>query len=108
MGFGRVGFLTELVSYYDPEVKKSLFDLIYDIFYDTVLPLNGLLACLFVVYRWKKANFNEELEQGNPDYRGSLVEKYVNFSLTTFIPVVLFLIFANTVATKYFGVSFIG
>lgn len=106
LGFGRVGFLTEFLSYAGSD--KSLFDVIYDIFYDTILPLNGLLVCLFVVYRWRKSNFNEELSQGDDSYSGSFTERYINFSLKTFIPVVLFLIFANTVATKYFGFSFFG
>jgi|GEM_PF-30626 len=87
---------------------KSLFDVIYDIFYDTILPLNGFLVCLFVVFRWNRRNFNAELEQGDASYKGSWVERYVNFSLSTFIPVILLLIFLNTVATKYFGYSFIG
>ncbi|GAA6152993.1 sodium-dependent transporter [Pseudoteredinibacter isoporae] len=106
LSFGRVDFLTQFMEY--AGANKSLFDVIYDIFYDTILPLNGLLACLFVIYRWKKHNFNEELEQGDESYKGSFVEKYVNFSLSTFIPVVLLLIFVNTVATKYFGLSFFG
>lgn len=106
LSFGRVGFLTEFVSYAGQ--SKSLFDVIYDVFYDTILPLNGLLVCLFVTYRWKKANFHAELETGNPDYKGSLVERYVDFSLSTFIPVILAAIFINTVLTKYFGFSLIG
>lgn len=106
LSFGRVDFLTQFLNYAGAD--KSLFDVIYDIFYDTILPLNGLLACLFVIYRWKKHNFNEELEQGDESYKGSFVEKYINFALSTFIPVVLLLIFVNTVATKYFGLSFFG
>lgn len=106
VSFGRIEFFSEFVVYAGK--NKSLFDLIYDIFYDTILPLNGLLVCLFVVYRWKKHSFNAEMEQGDENYQGSWVERYVNFSLTTFIPVILLLIFINTVATKYFGYSFIG
>ena len=77
-------------------------------FYDTVLPLNGLLVCLFVIYRWKKHNFHKEMEFSDEAYQGTMVERYVDFSLSTFIPVILFLVFVNTVALKYFGVSFIG
>ena len=104
--FGMVGGLTEFVSYAGS--SKSLFDVIYDMFYDTILPLNGLLICLFVIYRWKRAKFDAELENGNPDYKGTILERYVNFSLGTFIPVILFLVFVNTVALKYFGKAFVG
>ncbi|MGQ8366605.1 sodium-dependent transporter [Glaciecola sp. 1036] len=106
LSFGFVDFFTSFVSYADQ--NKSFFDLVYDVFYDTILPLNGLLICLFVVYRWKKLAFNEELEQGAEDYKGSWLEKYVTFSLGTFIPSILFIIFINTVLQKYFGFALIG
>ncbi|MEL7447808.1 MAG: sodium-dependent transporter [Pseudomonadota bacterium] len=106
MSFGMVGPLTEFVSY--AGAPKSLFDVIYDMFYDTILPLNGLLICLFVIYRWKRANFDAEIESGNADYKGTFLERYVNFSLGTFIPVILLLVFINTVALKYFGKAFVG
>lgn len=106
VSFGRVGFLTEMVSY--AGTTKSLFDVVYDIFYETILPLNGLLVCLFVIYRWKQRRFNDELAHGDAEFTGSLFARYVNFSLGTFIPLILLLVFINTVALKYFGVSFIG
>ncbi|MED5378985.1 MAG: sodium-dependent transporter, partial [Pseudomonadota bacterium] len=80
----------------------------YDVFYDTILPLNGLLICLFVIYRWKSANFNASLEEGSSGYKGSWFEKYVDISLKTFIPLILLVIFVNTVAVKYFGLSLFG
>ena len=106
LSFGKVEFLSSLVHY--AGVDKSLFDVIYDVFYDTILPLNGLLICLFVIYRWKSANFNAALEEGSNEYKGSWFEKYVDVSLKSFIPLILFAIFVNTVALKYFGVSLIG
>lgn len=106
MSFGMVESLTSFTSYGGG--SKSVFDIVYDVFYDTILPLNGLMVCLFVMYRWKKANLSEELSQGRPSYMGSFSEKYINFSLSTFIPVVLVLIFVNTVATKFFGLSIFG
>jgi NSS family neurotransmitter:Na+ symporter len=104
--FGILSFFTEFVSYAGQ--TKSMFDVIVDVFYDTILPLNGLLICLFVIYRWKKQNFNAELDKGAPNYKASFVEKYVDFSVGTFIPVILFLVFINTVALKYFGQAIVG
>lgn len=100
---GKVEALTNFIDYAGN--PHSVFDLVYDVFYDTVLPLNGLLVCLFVMWRWKKVNFHKELEQSNPNYANSLLSKYVDVSLSTFIPVILAFIFVNTVALKYFGVS---
>ncbi|BFM12815.1 sodium-dependent transporter [Simiduia litorea] len=101
--FGMVGWLTEFTEYAGS--TKSLFDVVYDVFYDTILPLNGLLICLFVIYRWKKHNLDAELETGDDGFKGSFLERYMHFSLGTFIPVILALIFINTVAIKFFGAS---
>lgn len=106
LSFGKVEMLTSLMHYAGAD--KSLFDVIYDVFYDTILPLNGLLICLFVIYRWKSANFNASLEEGSQGYKGSWFEKYVDVSLKTFIPLILLVIFVNTVAVKYFGLSLFG
>lgn len=106
VSFGMVAFFTEFVNY--AGAPKSFFDVIYDIFYDTILPLNGLLVCLFVSYRWKKKQLSEELACGCDNYQGSMSEKYINFALGTFIPVILLGIFVNTVAVKFFGFSLLG
>ena len=106
VSFGMVDWLTQFTHYGDAD--KSFFDVVYDVFYDTILPLNGLMVCLFVMYRWKKARLNDELSQGCASYEGSFMQKYVNFSLSTFIPAILLLIFINTVATKFFAISIFG
>ncbi|GAB58613.1 sodium-dependent transporter [Rheinheimera nanhaiensis] len=107
LSFGRVELFSSLTSYglnaEGQPIVKSFFDLVYDIFYETILPLNGLLLCLFVIYRWKKHNFDAEISQGNATFAGSLLQKYVNFSLGTFIPFILAVIFVNTVSTIFFG-----
>ncbi|MDF2177778.1 sodium-dependent transporter [Aliiglaciecola sp. CAU 1673] len=107
LSFGRVEIFSSLTSYgldsNGVPLNKSVFDLVYDIFYETILPLNGLLLCLFVIYRWKKHNFDAEISQGNDQFAGSLLQKYVNFSLGTFIPVILAVIFVNTVSTIFLG-----
>jgi NSS family neurotransmitter:Na+ symporter len=106
MSFGMIDSLTTFTSY--GSGNKSFFDVVYDVFYDTILPLNGLMVCLFVMYKWKKVRLSEELRQGSPNYANSFMEKYVNFSLQTFIPAILLIIFVNTVATKFFDISIFG
>lgn len=103
LSFGHYDFFSNFITYAGAD--KSFFDVVIDVFYDTVLPLNGFLICIFVMYRWKKHNFNEELDKGAPAFQKSFFERYVNFSVSTFIPVILLAIFINTVAVKYFGTS---
>ena len=105
VSFGMVNYFTEFMQYGGG--TKSFFDLVYDVFYDTILPLNGLIICLFVAFRWKKHNMDKELLEGDPGYANSLTKKYVDFSLTTFIPVILLFIFINAVCLKYFSFSLI-
>ncbi|GAB0109537.1 sodium-dependent transporter [Pseudoalteromonas distincta] len=104
--FGMIDSLTSFTSY--GGVSKSFFDIIVDVFYDTILPLNGLMVCLFVMYRWKKVRLTQELSLGSPNYAGSFMEKYVNFSLSTFIPIILLVILVNTIATKFFALKIFG
>lgn len=105
VSFGMVAFFTDFIRY--GGVDKSFFDLVIDVFYDTILPLNGFIICLFVTYRWRQVNFNKELEIGDENFKGSLTERYINFSLRTFIPIVLFLVFINTVFIKFLGFSLV-
>lgn len=101
LSFGRIDWLSNILNYGGN--NKSFFDLVYDMFYETILPLNGFLLCLFVVYRWKAHNLDKEIADGNPGFAGSVLQKYVNFSLGTFIPLILLIIFVNTISTIYFG-----
>ena len=101
--FGLVPFFTQFMSYAGAD--KSVFDVIYDVFYDTILPLNGLLICLFVRFRWKREQLTAELSEGNANYQSSWLEKYVSFAIGTFIPLILAVVFINTVLTKFFNYS---
>ncbi|MEW5250996.1 sodium-dependent transporter [Microbulbifer discodermiae] len=105
VSFGMVDWFTNFIHLAGSD--KSFFDLVELIFYNTILPLNGLLVCLFVIYKWKKSNLDLELQEGDAGFMGSLSQKYVNFSLGSFIPLILLLIFINTVAINFFGYSFI-
>ncbi|MCJ8316892.1 MULTISPECIES: sodium-dependent transporter [Idiomarina] len=101
--FGFIPAFTEFTSYAGQ--TKSVFDVIYDVFYDTILPLNGLLICLFVTLHWRKKGLEDELSEGNPNYRNTLLAKYVRISISTFIPLILAVVFINTVLTKFVGFS---
>ncbi len=101
--FGFIPAFTEFVSY--GGATKSVFDVIYDVFYDTILPLNGLLICLFVWWHWRYSSLEKELSEGNSNYPNTFLAKYVRVSITTFIPAILFVVFINTVLSKFFGIT---
>ncbi len=106
MSLGMVGWLSSMVTY--GGVNKSLFDVIYDLFYDTVLPFIGFLVCIFCSYRWQRSDFIAEIGKGNDNFAGSIFASYITLSLSTFIPLILLLVFANNVAQIYFGINLLG
>ena len=101
MSLGISEFFTNFTSY--GGVTKSFFDLVSDVFYETILPFVGFTVCIFCAYRWKVSGLKSELVIGDPAYQGSLIEKYINFALGTVIPVVLLVVFISTVSQIYFA-----
>lgn len=99
MSFGMSDFFTNFTSY--GGATKSFFDLISNVFYETILPLVGFTVCMFCAYRWKTKGLSEELVKGDPGYQGSLLQKYINFSIGTVIPAVLLVVFISTVYQIY-------
>ena len=99
MSLGISDFFTTFTSY--GGVTKSFFDLVSDVFYETILPFVGFTVCIFCSYRWKLKGLSSELSTGDPNYLGSWLEKYINFSLGTVIPFVLLLVFVSTVFQIY-------
>lgn len=89
--FGRVQWLTEFVSY--AGASKSLFDLIVDVFYETILPLNGLMVCLYVSVKWNMVQ--EHLPATD------LTTRYSRLALRSFVPLILLGVFVSTVYSKY-------
>ena len=100
MSLGISDFFTNFTSY--GGVSKSFFDLVSDVFYETILPLVGFTVCIFCAWRWKMSGLTDELAVGDPDYRGSRLHRYVDFSLGAIIPAVLLVVFLSTVYQIYF------
>lgn len=100
MSFGMSDFFTDFISYGGG--TKSFFDLIADTFSEVILPLVGFFVCIVCAYRWR-GGLSKELATGDDKFSGSWIEKYLNFSLRTFIPVVLLFVFLNSVSQKYFA-----
>ena len=74
---------------------------------DTLLPFGGMMISVFAAYIWKKENLSAELSQGNEGYSGSIVESFINFSISYLAPVVLSSIFVLTVLSRFFNTDLI-
>lgn len=106
LSFGMSDFFTSFVHY--AGVNKSFFDLILDVFYETVLPLIGFTVCLFCCYRWKLMAMASEIEHGESGFQSSILQKYLRYTLGTIIPLILLAVFANNVSRLYFAHNLFG
>lgn len=98
LSFGIIPELNKLPFYHDRELLTLIADVT-----DISLTTGGCLMCIFIITKWGKANLTRELASGNQRYAGSFTEKYVNFSITWFCPVMLASLTALMIADKLFG-----
>jgi len=106
MSFGMSPFLTDFITYGGG--SRSFFDLLADTFSEVILPFVGFMVCILCAWRWGRKGFGDEMAVGHDGFRGSLLERYIHFSLRTFVPVVLLFVFINSVAEKYFAFDLLG
>lgn len=71
------------ISFYQ---GKSALDFVSEVFSDISLPLGGCLMTIFIVTRWSTKAMSEELYHGNPGYKNSFLEKYINFTIRYVCP----------------------
>ena len=105
LGFGAVDMFTNFAQYEGS--SKAVMDVVQDIFYVVGLPLGGFLMSLFIATRWKTRNLSEEISHGNPSYKGSFLEKFLNIMISYICPLVLGVMFVLTMLQKFFGVAII-
>jgi len=103
LGFGAVDMLTSFAQY--EAASKSFMDVVQDVFYVIGLPLGGLLMSIFIARRWKIENMSEEVSKGNPNYKGSLLEKFITIMISYICPLVLGIMFILTILQKFFGLG---
>lgn len=101
MSSGLSEFFTSFISY--GGAPRSFFDLLSNVFYDTILPFVGFTVCIFSVYRWKMSGLASELAMGDDKFVGSWSHKYINLALGTIIPLILLAVFISTVNQIYFS-----
>lgn len=105
LGFGAIEAFTNFTFY--EGATKSFMDLVQDIFFVVSLPLGGFLLSVFIASKWKTERMSEEVSQGNPGYRGSVLEKFFNLMIRFVCPLVLGIMFLLTVLQKFFGIEVI-
>ena len=74
---------------------------------DSLLLLGGCTIVIFGAYIWKKENLNAELETGFENFRGSWVEKFVDFAVSYLCPALLAILFVLVILSNFFGVTVI-
>ncbi|MEM6734927.1 MAG: sodium-dependent transporter [Bacteroidota bacterium] len=98
-------FSTNFITYKDGGQDTDFLSFVAALANDTILPLGGCLIAFFAAHIWKKFNLDEELSQGSPHYKGSFIQKYLNFAISYFAPVVLAVVFVLTILFKFFGIQ---
>ena len=101
---GKVEFFSEFITYFGDDKPIDFMQFIIDLSNDTLLPFGGFLITMYVAFIWKKKNLSNEISKGNPNYSGSIVEKYINFSISYICPLILGSIFILTFLNKYFNI----
>ena len=99
---GKYVFFSEFITYFGSDKSIDFMQFIIDISNDTLLPFGGFLITIYVSFIWKKQNLSDEISKGYLNYKGSFIEKYINFSITYICPLILGSIFILTFINKFF------
>ncbi|NVK83008.1 MAG: sodium-dependent transporter [Cytophagia bacterium] len=105
LGNGYSDFFSNFITYPGAESATDFLSFVANVANDSFLPLGGCLIVFFAAHVWKKHNLDEELSIGAPGYKGSFVQKYLNFAVSYLAPTILAFIFIITVLKTYFGVN---
>jgi NSS family neurotransmitter:Na+ symporter len=98
MSFGAVPWLNKLSFYRDRDFLTFVADMT-----DITLTIGGCLMCIFIAYRWKIKNLNQELTAGNEGYMGTFTRKYINFTIVYVCPLLLGVLSILIIVDKFFG-----
>lgn len=107
LGNGYSDFFSNFITYVGADSATDFLSFVGHVANDTLLPLGGCLIAFFAGHVWKKANLDEELAKGAPGYKGSFIQKYLNFAVSYLAPIVLGTLFVLTVLGTFFGINLI-
>jgi len=93
-------FLNKLTFYQGKDFLTFISDTA-----DMGLTIGGCLMCVFISYRWKINNMNEELSIGNENYMKSFAQKYISFAIRYICPLLLGVMSLLIIYDKFFGLK---
>jgi NSS family neurotransmitter:Na+ symporter len=97
---GMVPALNKLPFYKGQDFLTFISDMC-----DISLTVGGCLMCIFITYKWKVTNMNEELASGNDQYMSSFIRKYVNFTISYVCPILLGVLSILIIIEKFYGLE---
>ena len=100
---GAVEWLSNFLHYEGQ--NKAFFDVVFDVFSDTGLPLGGLLMVIFITRKWGMDKFDKENLSGNSNFLQSSTRKFLHFTIRWVTPILLATIFVITILQKFLGIQ---
>lgn len=97
---GMIPALNKLSFFKDQDFLVFVADMC-----DISLTIGGCLMCIFITYRWKIHNMDEELALGNDGYMNSFKRKYLNFTIQYVCPALLGILSILVIIDKFFGID---
>jgi len=97
---GIVPSLSKLSFYQDRDFLTFVADLC-----DISLTVGGCLMCVFITYRWRIHNMNDELEFGSEGYKSSWLKRYVSFMIMYICPTLLGVMSIGFIIDRFYGID---
>jgi NSS family neurotransmitter:Na+ symporter len=100
---GAVDWCTNFITYGGQ--TRDFMTFITDVFSDMFLPLGGFLISIFTAYVWKIHNLSEEITNGYPKFKGSIVEIFLTAMIMVICPLLIGSVFIITILQKFIGIQ---
>ncbi len=105
LSFGAVQTFTQFAHYGAGNEALKFLSVVEDIFLDVGLPFGGFMVSLFVAYKWRFSYFGQEIEQGHPNFQGTILQRLISIMLGFISPVFVGAILLITIMDTFFGIS---
>ena len=103
---GASNFFSGFITYFGNDAATDFMTFVGHLS-DVALLLGGTLIVSFAAYAWKKENLNDELSNGYSIYKGSSIQKLMNFAVMYFTPFVLGILLVMVILSNFFGLEII-
>ena len=80
----------------------------FDLFGEVGLFFGAFMITVLISRKWGLDKFSDEIQVGNPTFKGSLVEKSLYFLIKWVCPLLLGFMFVITILQKFFNIQVIG